>query len=261
MSFRRIYTLIFGLQLCLLSYGQSYQKEIYKAYVDYDVNRWLKAAKYVENSNQGQTEKMLNLIHCYYGYTSSLMSLKQNDEAEKTIGKAEILIDKILKTDPDNALALNYKGVFLGYEIGLSKMKALKYGTKSTSYIDNALKLAPNNVQILFDKGNALYYPPKVFGGNKNEALKYFQKAIGIIEKQKKTNENWVYLQLLALEGRCYELNGNYTKAEHSYQKALKVEPEFKFVKNTLYPRLRKTLSDASTNQKQDDSPENEIYR
>ena len=95
MSFRRIYTLILGLQLCLLSYGQSYQKEIYKAYVDYEVNRWLKAAKYVENSNQNQTEKMLNLIHCYYGYTSSLMSLKQNDEAEKIIEKAEILIDKI----------------------------------------------------------------------------------------------------------------------------------------------------------------------
>ena len=90
MSFRRIYTLILGLQLCLLSYGQSYQKEIYKAYVDYEVNRWLKAAKYVENSNQNQTEKMLNLIHCYYGYTSSLMSLKQNDEAEKIIEKAEI---------------------------------------------------------------------------------------------------------------------------------------------------------------------------
>lgn len=112
-------------------------------------------------------------------------------------------------------------------------------GKLSVNYVNRALRLDPNNPQILFDKGNFLYYPPKVFGGNKKEAFKYFLKAISILERQNKTQYNWVYLQLLVVAGHSYELLGDYNRAEQYSLKVLKIAPDFKTVKDNLYPKLK----------------------
>ncbi|MGC3977024.1 MAG: tetratricopeptide repeat protein [Paludibacteraceae bacterium] len=216
----------------------------YDAYVRHDYTKWVKTADYVENNTDlTKTENMHELVHCYYALASVLIENKKDAEAIKAINKGKSYVNELSKKNPNDALAWNYKGVFIGYEIALNKMKALSLGKQSTSCLGKAYQLAPNNPQILFDKGNALYYTPKMFGGDKTEALKYFQKAIAIYEKQHSTQTNWVYLQLLVVEGHSYELQGNYNAAEKSYLKALKQEPNFNLVKNNLYPKLKAKMN------------------
>ena len=77
-----------------------------------------------------------------------------------------------------------------------------------------------------------------MFGGNKQQALVYFQKAISIFENQNKTQYNWMYLQLLVLEGQCYTALGKYNSAKQSYLKVLKIAPDFLLVRDNLYPSL-----------------------
>lgn len=242
-----IKTLFLFLLVSFNANGQSLETLKYQGYLLRDYTKYQKAIKIIESSsNLSKTESTEELIHFYYLLTSELIAKKKVNDAEINIEKAEDIINALLKKEPNNALALNYKGVFIGYEIALNKSVAIIKGKSCTNYLEKAYQLEPNNPQILFDKGNSLYYSPKLFGGNKKEALKYFQKAISLLEKQNKYHQNWIYLQLLVLEAHSYELLNNDAQAEKIYLKALKTEPNFPLVKNDLYPKLKARMSGAS---------------
>ncbi len=51
---------------------------------------------------------------------------------------------------------------------------------------------------------------------------------------------DWNYLSLLALIGQSYFAMEDYKNAKIYYEKALKVEPDFLYVKNKLLPELIK---------------------
>ena len=218
------------------------EKSLYNAFISNDYRQWAKVVSlYEQEANLNSTEERINLIHCYYGYTSVLIDKKQTTEAKKSIAKAEKLIEEGLHQSPKNALLLDYQGTFISYKITMNKLRGLSLGKKAIALIDQAYALAPNSVQILFDKGNALYYPPKLFGGDKQAALSYFQKAIKIVEQSGKTQNNWVYLQMLFISAHCHELLGNNAEATTAYKKALSKEPNFKTAKIYYQKFLQKT--------------------
>ncbi len=219
-------------------------KDIYEAHINNDLKLWKAAVDRCEKrTNYNNESDVLELIHYYYGYASSLIGQKRHSEANDIIEKSNRLIEKTLDKEPRNALMLNYKGVFGGYEVAINKMKALTLGPKSIKLIDDAYKLKPKHIQILFDKGNTLYYTPSLFGGNKTEALLYYGKARKIIEQNNNTKYNWIYLQILFVEAHSIELNNELNEAKKRYEYILKLEPNFLLVKNKYYPNLLKKLN------------------
>ncbi|MFV0390607.1 MAG: tetratricopeptide repeat protein [Paludibacteraceae bacterium] len=241
----RIILLIFTILCPIIASGQTkLQSDMYTAFLLHNVAKWESTTlNFEKKADLNKTSDLLQLIHLYYGWTSELIDKKQSKKAGENIQKAEEWIEKTLKKEPNNAEALNYKGVFLSYQISFNRAKAPILGKQALTLIKKAYSIAPNNVQILFDNGNAYYYPPKVLGGSKKEALKYFQKAIQIIEKRQDTKNNWIYVQTLMLEARCNELEGNLVEAKTGYEKILKIEPNFKEVKDRFYPELLKKLN------------------
>lgn len=230
--------------------SQTVEKLTYQAFITSDYTKWQQAVNYIKNNTDlKQTSNVEKLIHCYYALASAFIAKKQKAEAEKTVDIGESLVDRLLEKDPNNAIALCYKGDFLGYRIALNKAKAVTLGNKSKNYLQKALKLSPNNPQILFDNGNLLYYPPKMFGGDKAQALRYYQKAIAIYERQGDTKDNWVYVQLLVVQGHSYELLGNDKKAEASYLKVLRIAPNLRIVKYNLYPNLINRMNGVANSQ------------
>ena len=232
--------LIFSILTTTSSLAQySFQQELYQAFLNRDVRKWEAASlKFERTADLNKTADLLKLIHAYYGWTSELVDAKEYHKAEENIVKAEKWIEKVLEKEPNNALAVNYKGVFISYRLSYNKSKALTIGRQSLELIKKAYLLDPHNVQVIFDNGNAYYYPPKIFGGDKKLALIYFQKAISILERQTNTNGNWMYVQLLMLEARCNDLLGNLENAKKGYDKTLKAEPNFKIVRDKYYPEL-----------------------
>ena len=244
MHLKKSILICFSLVVSFWSFGQSaLQKELYQAFLHNDATRWENATfSFEKKADLNKTADLLQLIHCYYGYVSVLIGKKQDKKADENIKKAEVYISKVLKSEPDNALGINYKGIFQSYYVSLNKMKAATMGKQIMSNINKAYSLDPSNVQILFDKGNSLYYPPKMLGGDKKEALRIFQKAITILEKQKNTEQNWMYVQMLFLEAHCNELLGDLAMAKKGYEKTLRVEPNFKLVRDKYYPELQKKI-------------------
>lgn len=222
------------------------KRNIYKAFVNDDWSLWLKEIKLTEQKKMENIEQKFELINLYYGYIGHLVAKKQYDEATKYISKGELLLSQILKLNPENATAMAYKGSFTGFKIPMNKLKVFSLGNESMEFVNDAYRQDNNNLQAIIDKGSALFFTPKIFGGNKPEALKLFLKAMKLYEFNKNTTNNWMYLHVLTLVARAYEKTGQLNNAKTVYEKILRIEPEFKLVKLELYPLLIRKINGAN---------------
>jgi len=174
-----------------ISYGQSdYRKLIYKAYINGNMNDWEKVMKEMEATELSNTAK-LELLNYYYGYIGYMVGNNKSKPAKEYIKKGEKVIYDLLKDNSDNVTAKAYKGSFISFKIALNKLKALILGPQSMKYINKAYELDSNNIQALVDKANMHYYAPGMFGGDKKEAILYYQKAIKQLEINNNITNNW----------------------------------------------------------------------
>lgn len=228
-----------------ISIGQNaYREPIYLAYVQGDMSRWEAIIRLMEErSDDFSDEERKELISYYYGYISFLLETDQKDKVQDYIIKGEKHLNALLKSAPNDVTALAYKGSFIGFRIGTNKFKALTLGKESISYINRAYKLDSQNVQAILDKGNLLYHMPGIFGGDKKEAVRLYEKAVLRMEKHQNLKQNWLYLNVLTTIARHYEEEKQWQKAVLIYEKILQQEPEFSWVKDTLYPAAKRTAA------------------
>ena len=214
-------------------------KIIYTAFIHRDMHRWQELIHSIETSGTTRTvDQKLDLINYYYGYIGYLLGIKKHEQAELLIEKGEKLIDEVLQQSPDNATAYSFKGSYYGFSIGINRFKAVYLESDSKSCVNKALELDPNNVQALIDKGNQLYYAPRLLGGNKQKALVYYLRAESVIERNNDTHANWVYINLLTMIASSYEKLDNLKQAKLTYEKILQLEPNITWVRDDLYPNF-----------------------
>jgi len=219
------------------------QKIIYESYIHGDMNKWANVIETIESTNSAVSiEQKLELINYYYGYLGYLIGRKKYDQAQKIIDKGDKLINQVLIADPKNSTAYAYKGSYIGFKIGINKFKAISLGPESSACINKAFELDSQDIQAIVDKGNMLLHAPKFWGGNKNEALKLFLKGAKLLETGKKTEQNWFYLNVLIQIARTYENLKQPEQAVLTYEKILRKEPDFNWVRNELYPKLLKKM-------------------
>ncbi|MHA7060236.1 tetratricopeptide repeat protein [Aquimarina sp. M1] len=234
-----IITLLFSIQL---GFSQSpYRDPIYKAYSRGKMDKWLELMNSCEkNVNTNSFEEQLELISYYYGYTAWLIGAEKDDTAEEYIDKSEKIIDKLLEDSPENPTLLAYKGAYIAFTIGISNLKAIYLGRKSMRYIDKSIELDPENIQGNIEKGNSMYYRPSAFGGDKGEAIKYYEKAVKSFEKQGLVVNNWMYINTMTALGQAYEATDQIQRAKVCYEKIIRIFPNFMWVEDELYPDMIK---------------------
>lgn len=242
-----IKALISTCTLILISYTlanaqTNYKPTIYNAYINGDMAKWSAIIAAIEKQNPKTTDAKLELISYYYGYTAFLIGTKKHETAAKYLEKGDKHIDEVLKTTPNNATAHAFKGSFIGFRIGMSKFKAISLGPESNRHLKKSLEIDPQNIQGTVDQANALYHTPKLFGGDKKEALQLYRKAMQLIEKSGNTRGNWFYLNILTLTAQAHESLEQLPQAKAQYEKILRFEPEYKWVKNELLPALLKKM-------------------
>lgn len=232
-------TLLLSMQL---GFSQStYRDSIYKAYSRGKMDKWYELMHTCEkNVNQNNLEEQFELINYYYGYTAWLIGAEKYDSAKEYIDKSEEIIDKLLDESPENATLLAYKGAYIAFTIGISNLKAIYLGSKSTKYINKSLELDPESIQGNIEKGNSMYYRPSVFGGDKAEAIKYYVKAVKNFEKQGLVVNNWMYINTMTALGQAYEATDQIQLAKLCYEKIIRILPNFMWVEDELYPDMLK---------------------
>jgi len=221
----------------------SWKNQIYYAYLNKDMNKWASIINEMEKEdNLRGTEQKLELAGYYYGIIGFLIDIKDKQKAQHYILKGESLVDRILDNSPQNATANAFKGSFIAFKIALNKYKAITLGPESMKYIDKSFALNPYNIQAITDKAYAYYHAPRIFGGDKHEAIKLLLKSISIMEQTNHSENNWLYLNVLVSTAKAYEATNQPLNAKSIYEKALQREPRFLWVKNHLYPNLLRTL-------------------
>lgn len=216
---------------------------IYNAYNQGNMKKWESVIVSIEKQKPSTTDEKLELISYYYGYIGYLLGMKNYEQAAHYIDKGDKLIADVLKHTPKNATAFAFKGSFIGFRIGMSRFKAITLGPESNKSIAHALQLEPSNIQAHVDKANSLYHTPGLFGGDKKQSLKLFHKASVLLEKSKQTENNWFYLNVLTLTAKNYESLEQWQNAKVVYEKIMRISPDYKWVKNELYPALLKKMN------------------
>lgn len=219
-----------------------YRTEVYFAYVNNKMELWRSVIDRMEAIKDKSNEMTLELINYEYGYIGYCMGVDKEDEAKKYFSMAIKNIDVLEKAAYKVSVINAYKSAFYGFRIGFNKLSAPLNGPKSLDYAKKSLEQDSNNYLGYVQYGNAQFYMPAAFGGSKKEAMEYFLKAKGILERNQETGGNWNYLNVMTLIGQAYTALEDYNSAKTAYENILKFEPGFTYVKNELYPQLLKKM-------------------
>jgi len=148
------------------------------------------------------------IIKAMYGLVGYQIGLNDKEMARTYVDKADAYLSKLLEAYPNNAQLHSLAGAFYGYKIALAFYKAPFLGPKSMYHIDKSIELDPAEPMGYIEKGNSLQYRPAIFGGDKQEALKFYRKALTLIEARHDLKCNWQQMLLRAfILKNLYETN------------------------------------------------------
>lgn len=219
-------------------------RSLVKTYADGSWSAWKTEIEAAEKNMHTGIDARLSLVNLYFGYTGHFIDAQNYEMAFENIHKAEVLINEILTIQPSNVTALSYKGAFMGFRVATNRFKYLATGLEGLSIIYKTYDMDHTNIIAIINKASALYFLPPVFGGSKTEAIRLLNSARVIMENSDQTVDNWMYLYTLIFIGRSYEKTGRLTEAKHTFEKVLRIEPEFKWVKNDLYPAVLRSFKE-----------------
>jgi len=240
---RSKYIIVTLLLFSYLTASASYKSKIYNAFISNDMTSWGKVIDEMQLQKDKGNEFKLELINYQYGYIAWCIGVKNDDLAEKYLDFAEENLESLEKAGYNLSMVNAYKSAFYGYRIGLNVLKAPFLGLKSLDCAKLAIKLDAQNPFGYIQYGNAQFYMPAMFGGSKTEALEYFRKAEELMELDKEgVKEDWNYLSILTLITQSLIATNNYDEAKVYFQKLFKIEPNYLWVKNELYPQFLKKL-------------------
>lgn len=223
--------------------SQDQNERIYIAYISGEMGDWLVAMNEIEDSweNTGSMQTLYELVVAQYGYIAFLIAEKQKKEARVYVKKAEANIELLIEYKEDWARAHAMLGAIYGFKVGLDPYKAPVLGLRSFDENKYAFELAPEDPQVWMEKANIELYKPSVFGNNAPEAAEMYAKAAELFEKDiEGLKHNWLYLNTLSGQATAHIKAGQYKKANATYQKLLKFEPNFKWIRDEVYPEFRK---------------------
>lgn len=175
-----------------------------------------------------------------YGLIGSRLAEEESEILEE-VKALQDRVGEMLKKRPEWSEALALMGGLYGMRVNLSPAATMLYGPKSVKYIDKAIETDDQCPTAWIEKGNAKYHAPFIFGGSVEKSIECYQKAIANFEARPTTLKNsWMYLFAIAWLGIAYDTNDQPEKARAAFQKALGIEPEFKWVRHELLPGLAK---------------------
>lgn len=212
---------------------------IYNAYLGNDMKMWKNIIEKMNDENGKSNERNLELLNYEYGYIGWCLGTKNKKEAKIYIDRGEKRIELLEKTQYKLSMIYAYKSAFNGYQIALNKSKAPFYGGRSVKDAEKSIKLDANNYFAYIQLGNIDYFKPALFGGSKKNAMVFYQKAEKLMMKSD-VKADWNYLSLITQIAKGYEELEDDKNAEIYYKKALTFAPNFKWVKNELYPTFLK---------------------
>ncbi|HXD92079.1 MAG TPA: hypothetical protein VNX01_02645 [Bacteroidia bacterium] len=127
----------------------------------------------------------------YAAYAKIKVSLKLTDKVKRDqyLDAANALIEKADNLSPNNEEIYILAAWSAKARIAIDgKDRWKKFGEVYDDYIAKAKKINSENARIFFLEGQGPFYKPKMWGGGKDKAKPYFEKAKELFAKEDKTS-------------------------------------------------------------------------
>lgn len=215
----------------------NFQDVLYQLYINDRMIEWegilekMKDRLLVRNDNDLHYELLL----AEYGFIGYCINVDQKEKAGQWLESAESDLEKLLSRNPGRSSLYAIKAALYGFQISLSPVKAVFLGPRNQRNIDKAIELDPLEPMGWFEYGNSEFFRPAAFGGSRTKAIEYYQKAIRLFEKKSSSiSGEWFYLNMLMMLAYAYEKTEQVDHARKTYEKILRVEPDFTGLKEKL---------------------------
>ena len=171
----RIFSIVIGMLLSGFAFAQDLEQRLYNAYRATDMDVW---ASYIDSVNweTATVDERSMLINYEYGYTAHVVSLKQEDAAQRLNQLEQHL--EAHRNMMDSGVYYAYQTGISCFKLSLEKRHITKQIKNIYGYIERAMQISPNDPFVLTMQGNVEFFNP--FFGNKQKALQYYQKADSI---------------------------------------------------------------------------------
>jgi len=216
--------------------------KLYNAYVSDNSLLWLEGMNELKTSYKktNSINTLFELSKSQYGYMGLLIDKQEFEKAKKILPEAEKNITKLLEQNPEWADAYALLAGIYGFKIILYPNLVIYNGPKGKNYMEKASELKNITPAVIIEMGNYKYHTPILLGGNIEEAILYYKKAINQIEIKKQDKNNWQYINAMVWLAISYDKKGENDKALATLNKLLEKEPNLIYVKKELYPKIAK---------------------
>lgn len=130
---------------------------------------------------------------------------------------------KATELDPKSSEGHRLQGDLLGELIPHVFAGGMRYGRESTSEIEKAIELDPNNVNAYIARAVSYFYTPRAFGGSHERAVEVLQKAISL-DPTSDTAHVWL--------AQVYLENDKTSDARQEIKEALRLNPHRGFAQD-----------------------------
>lgn len=190
------------------------------------------------------------LAHYYTALASYRIAnqLPEDNEnrREQVVEDAISHLKRATDTAPEMADAWALLAGCYGQMMGMNPMQGMTLGPKSDDAMEKAKTLAPKNPRVWIISGRQDYYTPSMFGGDKEQALKKFEKAArlaGQEESEDPLMPSWGHAEAYTWIGVAHLNAERYKKAQTAFEKALDLNPDYGWVKQVLLPKVKEKRS------------------
>jgi len=209
---------------------RSFQHDIYQSYVHQHVDQWERALNDQAYSFL-KIHEQYDRAHALYGFVGLCIDKDQKKRGRPYLDELVEITDKLLDHQPNNPRYLALKGATYGLQMIYQPQKMMTLGPKTVKILKRAEETGPNVPQVLVELGNQLWVMPGVFGGDKEEAIKHYHKALDGLEKSAAPlKDNWYYLRLWVTLAEWNTELGRVSRARGIYLKVINMEPSFEMV-------------------------------
>ncbi|HJU69677.1 MAG TPA: tetratricopeptide repeat protein [Gemmatimonadaceae bacterium] len=189
------------------------------------------------------------LLH-YLGYAryreATIMQgmKREEDEYRPLLEAADSLLERSASTLP---LAESYaiRSSVLGQLIGSNPLRGMTLGRKSSSAMDRAVEVGPNNPRVWLLRGIGAMFTPSLFGGGLDKAEEYLDKAVALFSSDAPAPPMpaWGHAEAYIWLGQLHRRRDRIDEARQAYNRALELQPDNGWVRHVLLPGLDRAKS------------------
>lgn len=229
-----IFTIILCCSFCF-SFGQkSIDCRLTESFINQNMNEWNKFVDELTieinktHSEDLQFKRMI-VRHLYLAYL--LFNTPNSEQVDIQLEGLSKDIEDLTKSTKYGKICLAFKSPYLAYAALNNPVTAVYRLPMSFSAAKTAIAEAENSPYSWSEYGNLQYCYALFIGGNYEDAITSFQKAIQLFEAKSQDNKcNWYYINTLLFLAKSYEDNKQNDKANQVYDKILSIRPDYEAI-------------------------------